>query len=388
MTSEAEAVPAEDEVTSAETGEGGSPGDPVYLTTEEQQELVEAEPSRVSVTYAGQDFDIHGLVRRMDREDILVPTFGHEDARIEAAGFQRSFVWSKPQMDRFIESLLMGYPIPGIFLVRQTDRRYLVLDGQQRLRTLQFFFEGIYAGRAFTLRNVSEEFVDLTYKTLSEELRRRLDDTFLQATIVESDGSEASLDAIYQIFERLNSGGTQLTPHEIRVALYAGPFIDYLETLNDDSNWRFLYGNRSPRLRDQELVLRVVGLYISASSYQRPLKTFLNTVVSRNRRLGDLDANVVRERFLEACRILREANGRSAMRLQGYQVNAALSEALFTGVMRRLDHGTAPDVSAVSDALAALKSNVELLGAVSRATADEERVRTRLEIATAAFAKV
>lgn len=208
MTSEAEAVPAEDEVTSAETGEGGSPGDPVYLTTEEQQELVEAEPSRVSVTYAGQDFDIHGLVRRMDREDILVPTFGHEDARIEAAGFQRSFVWSKPQMDRFIESLLMGYPIPGIFLVRQTDRRYLVLDGQQRLRTLQFFFEGIYAGRAFTLRNVSEEFVDLTYKTLSEELRRRLDDTFLQATIVESDGSEASLDAIYQIFERLNSGYT------------------------------------------------------------------------------------------------------------------------------------------------------------------------------------
>lgn len=379
--------PTTPEPPDAATIDAEAEADPTHLTLEEQEELFEAEPGQVTVTYSGQDFDIHGLVRRMDSEDILIPTFGHEDERIEAAGFQRSFVWTKPQMDRFIESLFLGYPIPGIFLVRQTDRRYLVLDGQQRLRTLQFFYEGMYAGRTFSLRNVDEAFVGLTYKVLTDEQRRRLDDTFLQATIVESDGSDASLDAIYKIFERLNSGGTQLTPHEIRVALYAGEFIDYLESLNSNQDWRALYGKRSPRLRDQELVLRIVSLYTSANNYQRPLKSFLNSVVSVNRRLQSLDSLNVKRRFLEASKLINDASGRSAMRLQGYQVNAAMAEALFVGVMRRLDHGTALDASQVKAVLGRLRQNNTLSEAVSRATADEERVRTRLEIATAAFAK-
>jgi hypothetical protein len=60
--------------------------------------------------------------------------------------------------DRFIESLLLGYPIPGIILVQQQDRRYLVLDGQQRLRTLAAFYDGLHAGKEFSLQNVAEEY--------------------------------------------------------------------------------------------------------------------------------------------------------------------------------------------------------------------------------------
>src|SRR6266851_3900621 len=143
-------------------------------------------------------------------DDIMIPTFGHDDDRIVSAGFQRAFVWTRSQMDRFIETLLLGYPIPGIFLVKQQDRRYLVLDGQQRLRTLQHFYMGIHDGKEFALRNVGERFKGLTYKTLQEDQRRQIDNSYFQATIVDTDGSEESLEAIYQIFERLNSGGTQL----------------------------------------------------------------------------------------------------------------------------------------------------------------------------------
>src|SRR5262245_22652266 len=127
------------------------------LTAEELEEIEEADAHAYKVVYSGQDFDVEGLVRRLDRGDILVPQFGHNDDPIDTAGFQRSFVWQKPQMDRFIESMLLGYPIPGILLVRQRDKRYLVLDGQQRLRTLQYFYNGMYRDRAFRLQNVSEE---------------------------------------------------------------------------------------------------------------------------------------------------------------------------------------------------------------------------------------
>lgn len=226
------------------------------LTDDELDDLTAADEAPASVTFSSQDFDVAGLVRRLTQKAMLIPQFGKHDAQIETAGFQRGFVWSRAQMDKFIESLLLGYPVPQIFLVRQTDQRLLVLAGQQRLVTVQRFTAGEHRDKLFALANVSPDFRGLTYDTLPEDLRRKLDDSYMQATIVAADGSAEVNNAIYQIFERLNSGGTQLTPHEIRVALAAGPLIEYSEQLNSDNSWRHLYGNRSSRLRDQEAYSR------------------------------------------------------------------------------------------------------------------------------------
>ncbi len=359
--------------------------EPDELTRHEQADLVEAEDQPAAVVYSGQDFDIEGLVRRMKNEDILVPTFGHSDDRISSAGFQRAFVWNRPQMDRFVESLLLGYPIPGVFFVRQRDKRYLVLDGQQRLRTLQHFYAGVYGGKVFALQNVGEAFKGLRYETLSDEQRRTLDNAFIQATIVETDGTSASLESVYQIFERLNAGGTQLTPHEIRVALYAGPFIDFLERLNQDAAWRTLYGKVSPRVRDQELILRILALFETSLEYSRPLKSFLNQYVSRRRDMSGVGETLLLERFSLAAALLLNGPGRSAVRPRGNQVNAALTEALFVGLMWRLDDGDEPSEDAVTNAVADLLTNDKMQEAISRSTADEESVKVRLRESRSAF---
>lgn len=365
------------------------PDEPLGLDEAERGDLLEAEPSPQRVTYSGQDFDVDGLVRRLNKHDILVPSFGHDDERISSAGFQRGFVWTRPQMDRFIESLLLGYPIPGIFLVRQADRRYLVLDGQQRLRTLQHFYEGTFGGREFALRNVGDELKGLTYRSLPEDQRRLLDNTFFQATVVDTDSSRESLEAVYQIFERLNSGGTQLTPHEIRVALYAGPFIDFLERLNRGSAWRNIYGKVSPRLRDQELILRILALYAVAPTYRRPLKTFLNNFAAEHRSLQRLNYEEIGAVFERAGGLIAAAAGRQAVRYQSNQVNAALTEALFVGLMRRLDFGSADFTEQdVTDAIHDIQQDPELQDKISRATADEEAVKGRLEISTRRFARM
>jgi len=352
--------------------------EPVVLTEQEQEDLNDAEKLPAAVVYSGQDFDAEGLVRRLSRNDILIPTFGHDDDRIVSAGFQRAFVWTRSQMDRFIETLLLGYPIPGIFLVKQQDRRYLVLDGQQRLRTLQHFYEGVHDGKEFALRNVGERFKGLTYKTLPEEQRRQIDNSYFQATIVDTDGSEESLEAIYQIFERLNSGGTQLTPHEIRVALYAGPFIDFLERLNRTESWRNLYGRPSPRIRDQELILRIVAFLGDAGSYSRPLKSFLNRFIADHRELEGIDTEEIQRLFTTAADLIVEGPGRAALRPRGYQVNTALTEALFVGLMTRLRHSSPPSPSSLTEAVAAVDEDPQVIDATTGSTADEEKVRTRL----------
>jgi hypothetical protein len=377
-------------VTTTEFGDmlpTGGQSDP-DLSAEEAAEERAVDPDPARVAYTGTDFDVEGLVRRMTRGDIIIPTFGEEleiDDPIETARFQRPFVWTKTQMDRFIESLLLGYPIPGIFLVQQTDRRYLVLDGQQRLRTLAAFYEGIINKKEFSLQSVAQPFRGLTYRTLTKEQRRELDNTFIQATIVQTDGSTESLDAVYQVFERLNSGGTQLTPHEIRIALYAGPLVEWLDTLNSYPEWRSVYGAPARHLRDQELVLRIVALLVTPGTYKRPLKKYLNDFMAEHRYLQDLDVQGVERRFRRAALLIAQGPGVDSLRPGGAAINAALTEAVFVGLMRRLEAGDVKSAAAAAG-MGRLLKEPELAVAIGRATADEESVRKRLALATRAFA--
>lgn len=364
------------------------------IEEKESTSLVEADfsdlddpvPSPQQISYSGSDFDVEGLVRRLVRGDIIVPTFGHQDPTVEAAGFQRGFVWRRAQMDKFIESLLLGFPVPGIVLVQQTDKRYLVLDGQQRLRTLEKFYQGTFLDQPFALRNVAKDYEGKTYKTLSDADRRTLDNTFIQAIIVKTDGSAASLEAVYQVFERLNSGGTQLTGNEIRVALYAGKLIDFVATINRSSEWRKLYGPLSPRLRDQELLLRVIAFFITPGTYRRPLKNYLNEFAANNRDCSKLNIEELKRLFEEACSLLMNSLGASAFHFQGKQVNVALAESVMVGLMRRLE---APEEKPTADSVAAvvraLVEDERFKDAITRATADEQNVKDRLALATKAF---
>lgn len=247
------------------------------------------------------------------------------------------------------------------------------------------FYEGMHEKKEFELANVAKLFKGLTYKTLDAEQKRTIDNTFVQATIVKTDGSVESLDSVYQIFERLNAGGTPLTPHEIRVALYAGPFVEFLTDLNRDVAWRALYGPESPRLRDQEIILRFIALYVAPGDYARPLKKYLNDFAARHRDLSKLDVGTVRTRFHDASVLLLEGPGPASIRGRARQVTAALAEAVLVGLARRLDAGAPPEREAVAAAVAALMENPELDPVISRATADEESVRKRLALATLAL---
>lgn len=124
------------------------------LTTGEIEGLNAAEMVAKPVRCSGQIFDVKELVRGVRNRDITVPNFGANDPLVENAGFQRSSVWGKSQMDCSIEPLLPWYPIPGVFVVRQSDRRYLVVDGQQQLLTLRDFYDFTHGTRLFAVSSL------------------------------------------------------------------------------------------------------------------------------------------------------------------------------------------------------------------------------------------
>jgi Protein of unknown function DUF262 len=357
---------------------------------EDLNEAVEVIPFTYEITAYGADYPVDGLTERLDRGDIIVPTYDPviTGTSSDVVGFQRRFVWTKPQADRFIESLLLGLPVPGIFLVREPNNVLLVLDGQQRLRTLHAFYKGVLRGHEFRLETVQERFKGVRYEDLKPDDRRRLDDSIIHATVIRQDQPSEDQSSVYSLFERLNTGGTNLLPQEIRVALYRGKFADLLRDLNENPDWREVYGNRSERLKDQELILRFFALLYVEAKYERPMKGFLNRYMATNRDCKKQTAKELRTVFESTAALVNHAFGNGAFRLAA-ALNAAVLDSVMTGLAHRLATGKpVKDLESVRDAYEALIADPDYRQTVERATADEDSVRTRLSLGRAAFTNV
>jgi hypothetical protein len=349
-----------------------TPDLPIIDDADDPREVL---PFTYDISSEGGNFDVEGLVRRVQRGTIDVPKF------------QRDYVWSKTQADRFIESLLLGLPVPGIFLFKEPNsEKLLVLDGLQRLRTLEYFYRGLFRDRKFALKEVQKRFVDKTYETLEENDRLRLDNYLLHATIVQQLKPSEDQSGIYFLFERINTGGTSLAPQEIRACLYQGGFKSLLTTLNEDPAWRAIYGRVSNRMKDQELILRFFALYYMRDVYARPMKKFLNEFMGQNRNFDHLDRTHVEQLFLRTISLVHASLGPVAFRPQG-GLNAAVFDSVMVGLATRLERNPAPKAAAVSEAYFSLITSKSYGVQTGRATADKESVLGRIESAIKAFAK-
>jgi uncharacterized protein DUF262 len=345
-------------------------------------------PFTYSITSYGADYPVDSLIKRIENKDIIVPTFGQQLTKdSEIVGFQRDYVWPRPKADRFIESLLLGLPVPGIFLVKELSGVLLVLDGHQRLYTLHAFYEGVIHKAEYRLANVQERFEGKRYKDLDIEDRRRLDDSIIHATIVRQDEPKEDQSSIYVIFERLNAGGVNLQPQEVRVALYHGEFVRVLRELNDMDKWRALYGTKSRRLKDMELILRFFAFFYYAGEYQSPMKDFLNRYMATNRRLERQGETELKSIFEQTTAILCEVIGQRAFRPRT-AVNAAVVDSLMTGVATRLEKGPILDKQQFKEKYDSLIKNKDYTSAVESGTSQEANVTTRLKLAKQAFATV
>jgi len=342
------------------------------------EETDEAIPVKYSITSYGADYPVDGLVSRVAGGDIIVPKF------------QRGYVWSLREASRFIESLLLGLPVPSIFLSREpASQKLLVIDGQQRLLTLRYFYEGIWpiTRKEFALKGIAGKFEGQTYKSLSTEDRRRLADSIIHAIIIKQDEPSDDESSIYHVFERLNTSGVSLTAQEIRAAIYHGPFSDLLRELNLARPWRAIYGPANKLMRDQELILRFLALHFNASEYSRPMKAFLNSFMGKNRTLQEIPRDRIVSAFLPTIEVVHDTIGNRAFRLARV-LNAAVFDAVMVGIARRLKLGSISDTDALKNRYSELLKNRDFLAVAERATADEESVARRLRLATSAFVDV
>lgn len=326
------------------------------------------------ITSYGADYTVDTIINRVKSEAFYVPKF------------QRNFVWSQRHASRFIESLLMGLPVPGIFLYKeQQTGRHLVVDGQQRLRTLQYFYEGVFLEKKFRLLGVRPEWEGKSYDELSSSEQLKLDDSIVHATIFQQDEPKETQKSLYFVFERINSGGIRLSPQEIRNCISDSPILDKVRALNGNANWREIFGEkRNARLKDEELVLRALAMFDRRDKYASPMRDFLNEFAG-DKTVSNPTIEKLELLFTDSIMICNQAMGKAAFR-PIRALNAAVYEAVMVGIAERLsEDDTELDIDQVRARYDILLKNTDFMKACERATATDESVKTRQKLAIEAF---
>jgi len=293
----------------------------------------ETETSTVefNIVVTASDWTLELLASKFVSGDIIIPDY------------QRKFVWDIRRASTLIESFAIGLPVPQVFFYENSDGQLEVIDGQQRITSIAYFFEG-YFGEAdakgnrkvFRLRGL-EQRKDLegkSFEELDDRTKRKIKNASLRGvTVKQLSPEEEQPESVYHIFERLNTGGQPLNAQEIRNAVYRGKILNCLEDLNANKDWRSIYGKPmpDPKQRDIELILRLFALFENIDNYSPPMKDFLSREMAENREFSSERAARFVNAFHEACSIVVNEIEKP-FRPRGL-LNAATMEAVMLAVM-------------------------------------------------------
>lgn len=264
--------------------------------------------------------DTQDIFSRFENWGVLDIKRIFDEKHLNVPEFQREDVWHNPEKSRLIESLLRGIPIPSIYLSEEKEGIYNVIDGQQRINSIVQYLDdsfGLSGLQIFTnLRNIR-------YNNLKGEyvqLAHRLHNVKIPVIIITA---QSDNEIVYEIFNRLNTGGMKLNAQEVRNCMYHGNYNDLIKKLALDNNFGYLLGsskvNLHRRMNDSELVLRFFAFNrlgkFNINKYNPPLKQFLNKEMDKHKNISDgNETETLTNIFKETVKLAREVFGINAFR--------------------------------------------------------------------------
>lgn len=259
--------------------------------------------------------EIETLMNRIDREDIIL----HPE-------YQRNYVWTVPQASKFIESLFINIPVAPIFTNENGDGTQEVIDGQQRLTTIYKFYKGelVLKGLRYFRGLNGKSFITLSKSEQRTFLSKSL--SFIRIN------KESSEDIKFDVFTRINQGGTPLTNQEMRRVMYRGKYIDFLDDLIDIEDRRYKEFNDifdskqylTKNLGNQEIALRLISISKMIDSnleistkYSGDLQSAFTSYLEENRN-NAREIDRVRKEFQNVLGKLSEIFPNSSERFASY----------------------------------------------------------------------
>jgi hypothetical protein len=358
--------------------------------------------SGYDITQSPNDFNVKTIFDYIERGVIAIPAF------------QRNYVWDVRKASALIESLILGLPIPQIFLYQEKSDRFIVVDGQQRLMSLYYFLkrrfphmnkrpqirriveeeggtlpERILADNAYfsnfdlklpsRLNGPANPYAGKNYATLAEA-QTTLDLRTIRSVVIRQNEPDNDDSSIYEIFSRLNTSGMVLTGQEIRTALYHSEFFRMLDRINVDPTWRGLVGLPEPDLhfKDLESLLRGMAMLQRGDLYRPSMRRFLNMYSRECRTMSVADSTYLETLFREFVSKIHAADSKAF--LGGTRrFNISIFEAVFAAVCSGAASAKNLEIAPISaEKISALKADPEFMKASQARTAGKREVAMRL----------
>jgi hypothetical protein len=220
---------------------------------------------RKEVDYDTRDYAIDFLVQQYKDNEFFIPD-----------EYQRQFIWDDQNKNRFIESILLGLPIPFMFFSDTDDGRCEIIDGAQRTCTLEEFINDDLILSGLTKLTALNGF---SYSSLPDYYRRKFNKTTMRIIVL---SDETTVEIRKEIFNRINTTGVRANPSEVRRGSYAGPFMDFLKECT--KNELFIQicpvsDNNKKRYEDLELVLRFFAFLNYSDNFKHRVDDFLDEYV-------------------------------------------------------------------------------------------------------------
>ncbi len=340
-----------------------------------------------------------------------------ESGVVKVPGFQRNYVWDIKRASKLIESMIIGLPVPQIFLYEEERNRFLVIDGQQRLMSLYYFIKQrfpkkekrIELRRIFDMHGkIPDEVLQddnyfskfalqlpeqlpkhpnrlgkLNYSTLGD-YKTTFDLRTIRNIIIKQTSPPDDDTSIYEIFNRLNSGGMNLKPQEIRTSLYHSSFYDLLYRLNAEAAWRTLLGitELDLHMKDVEVLLRGFAMLIDGDNYSPSMVKFLNNFSRKSKKMSEEQnkyLEVIFHSFLTSCEGIGERpfHGRKTKKF-----NISLFEAVFAADCKPAFERRDTDISPINAVgFEKLKEDEGFAKASLEKTTSTANVKNRLDLA-------
>jgi hypothetical protein len=383
--------------------------------TPEQREVADSDTEEQMETAAPEDKDTSGSdlsAKPWDPKDIRITTKTFtvretysqiEEGELDLApDFQRSFVWEDKRQVRLIESILLGIPLPAFYFNQDLTGAHQVIDGVQRLTTIKHFMSD-----SLTLIEDHLEYLKSLqgqrYSTLDPATRRRFGGTQIVAHVIEPQTPD---DVKYDIFNRVNTGGSPLEAQEIRHCMSKTASREFLRSLVESPSFdkamgKYFWTNDisgklardNKRMLDRELALRFCAFYTSnLSEYASApsLDAFLlqfTRHIDQPSRPGAPKIDLVKlkaafERAMENCHLVLGVGAFRRWQLGGRRgpLNRAVFESQAIALADYDTDAVARHRDAIHDALRKLFDDPFYSDAVSRSTGSHFNVKKRIEL--------
>lgn len=317
------------------------------------------------------DFTVGTIVEKLVDNSIFIPKF------------QRRYVWTDPQASRLIESLIIQCPVPVIYLNQEVDEKLSVIDGNQRLTSIKRFLQNEFQLKGLT---TYPELEGSRFFELDPRFQRHINNRTLRCIVILKDTHPQ---VKFDVFERLNSGATKLTPQELRHGLYYGDLMSLAaDVVKENALLDFLEIKQNKRMKAEELVLRFWALNEDFDSYRKPLSIFINDFADRNRTLTPDKGIHFKSSFSSVLTDVKNLLGPLSFRIFDKDLhvestfNSALYDALMIGVSKLQRENVLKKII-MKDAQQALAGLIfgdeQFRKAISLSTSDDSQIRYRVK---------